>query len=274
MSLKSIARETISILDQGHYTAPSGAVRHIGEAQAAAEAGTTLYRPEQLPRLLRQAGASGGPPDIQVWEGTTQACAAELLAEGVERLALLNFASARNPGGGFINGARAQEEDLARCSGLYRCLLRQPRYYQANRNQSSMLYTDHIIYSPDVPFFRVDAAALLEEPFLASVITAPAPNAGQFHRKRRGRGLRVEETLRHRARCVLAVAREHGHRALLLGAWGCGVFRNDPATVADAFGAWLEGPEFGGDFDRVVFGVYDPRRPQANLKAFQARFRG
>ena len=60
-------------------------------------------------------------------------------------------------------------------------------------------------------------------------------------------------------RMVLAIARENKHRNLLLGAWGCGVFKNDPNMVADAFGAWLESPTFQGCFDRVVFAVYDPR---------------
>jgi uncharacterized protein (TIGR02452 family) len=79
--------------------------------------------------------------------------------------------------------------------------------------------------------------------------------------------------LQARAGQVLAIAQAHGHRCLLLGAWGCGVFRNDPRQVAEAFGAWLEAERFRGAFDRVVFAVYTPRsRDEANLPAFEARF--
>jgi uncharacterized protein (TIGR02452 family) len=74
--------------------------------------------------------------------------------EGVDDPVVLNFASARNVGGGFLNGARAQEEDLARSCGLFRCLETQPEYYEVNRRTASLLYTDHIIYSPRVPWFR------------------------------------------------------------------------------------------------------------------------
>ncbi|MEW6735997.1 MAG: TIGR02452 family protein [Acidobacteriota bacterium] len=59
------------------------------------------------------------------------------------RVGLLNFASVRNRGGEFINGAKAH---LARCLGLYSCLLKQPLYYQANRTQDSLLYTNYVIY--------------------------------------------------------------------------------------------------------------------------------
>lgn len=63
------------------------------------------------------------------------------------------------------------------------------------------------------------------------------------------------------------------HRSLLLGAWGCGVFRNNPDLVADAFLQWLHAPEFQGCFDRVVFAVYDPSKEQKTLKAFQNRLK-
>ncbi len=270
MSLKGVAKETLKILEAGAYSAPSGRRVRIGAAQRAAEAGTVLYRPDQLRALLRLAGASVGAPEITVTEEQTQDAARRLSGENV---ALLNFASARNPGGGFIRGARAQEEDLARCSGLYSCLQRQMAYYQANRGQSSLLYTDHMIYSPAVPFFRVRSRDLLEEAFTASIITAPAPNAGALLRKRPGAGEQLAEALRRRAGMVLALARDQGHRTLVLGAWGCGVFANQPQQVADAFGAWLEGAVFVGCFDRVVFAILARgRKGEANLAAFQRRF--
>jgi uncharacterized protein (TIGR02452 family) len=71
---------------------------------------------------------------------------------------------------------------------------------------------------------------------------------------------------------VLATAEQHGHRVLVLGAWGCGAFGNDATLVADAFAAWLEGPRFRGCFEHVVFAVWDPRPGRPVLGAFQLRF--
>ena len=103
-----------------------------------------------------------------------------------------------------------------------------------------------------------------------SVITAPAPNAGEVLARDPGAGPRIEAALRHRAGIVLALARWKGHRTLLLGAWGCGVFRNDPAMVSDAFGAWLTSDTFAGAFDHVTFAVFD--RTKRVHAAFAERF--
>jgi uncharacterized protein (TIGR02452 family) len=274
MSLKEIARATLAILDNGGFVAENGAVVNFAAAQHRAEQGTILYRPEPIAQLLdKRPDGKTGNCTIAVTDETTQVAAYRLVkGEGCKDLVLLNFASARNPGGGFINGAKAQEEDLARCSGLYRCLLQQPEYYDVNRAQESLLYTEHLIYAPEVPWFRTRSRDLLDEYFLASVITAPAPNAGQLYRRDPNAGPAIERVLRRRAGYVLAIAADQGHRSLLLGAWGCGVFQNDPAMVADAFGQWLESPRFQGCFDRVTFGIYDSSKSQDTLKAFQTRF--
>jgi uncharacterized protein (TIGR02452 family) len=153
------------------------------------------------------------------------------------------------------------------------CLLTQPLYYTQNRAYPSKLYTDYAIYAPNVPWFRTHSRELLEYTFLSSVITAPVPNAGQVLRHDATAGPRIEAAIRRRAGIVLAIAREQRHRTLLLGAWGCGVFRNTPSMVADAFGTWLMSPEFRGCFDRVVFAVYDTGGEQRILRAFQTRFR-
>ena len=290
MSLKDVARETLEIIQEG-FVNSSGKVINFTLEQQAAEAGTILYTPEQLSQLLAKSGLGNvNKPVIEVTDETTQVAAHRLVTiENCSDLVLLNYASARNPGGGFLNGAKAQEEDLARCSGLYPCLLTQPDYYEINRAHESLLYTDHIIYSPKVPWFKTRSRQLLEDFFLASIITAPAPNAGQFLRRNPDASLEIAETLRRRAGYVLTaegghpqappfqggermtVARENGHRSLLLGAWGCGVFRNNPYSVATAFDSWLDSPQFNGYFDRVVFAIYDPSKTQETLKAFQDR---
>ena len=184
----------------------------------------------------------------------------------------LNFASARNPGGGYVRGARAQEEDLARCSTLYQTQLTQRGYYDANRETKSLLYTDHIIYSPSVPFFRDEQYELLDESVPVSVITAPAPNAGEVLRQGQAGEREIEQTLRRRAGMVLAVAEDQEVRHLVLGAWGCGVFRNDPYMVADAFGVWLESPRFAKSFESIVFAIYVRGGESRTLEAFRERF--
>jgi uncharacterized protein (TIGR02452 family) len=274
MSLKEIANETLQILEKGEFITKNGDVINFAVEQQQSEKNTKLYRPQEVENLLRNMPcAANRSLVIEVTDETTQIAAHRLVkSEGCHDLVLLNYASARNPSGGFITGAKAQEEDLARCSGLYPCQLTQPEYYEANRSQASLLYTDHIIYSPQVPWFRVHSRELLDDYFLASVITAPAPNAGQVLRRDSNALPDIEKVLRQRAGYVLAVAQDNGHRSLLLGAWGCGVFRNDANMVADAFGQWLESPRFYGCFDRVTFGVYDSSKTKDTLQAFNQRF--
>ena len=267
MGLTGIAKETLKIIEAGHYLAPSGKQITLREEIDRAISRTVLYRPDdvahlELPRLPGRAR-------IEVTPETTGAASRRLCEEGARVLAL-NFASAKNAGGGFLRGAKAQEEDLARCSALYSCQLTQRGYYEGNRAEPSLLYTDHQIYSPEVPFFRDERLELLEKPFFASVITSPAPNAGEVLARSPGAGKAVREVLEWRARQVLAVAAKHGHRALVLGAWGCGVFRNDPVEVAEVFAAALE--ESGGTFERVVFAVYHRGGDGPNLQAFRNRF--
>jgi uncharacterized protein (TIGR02452 family) len=238
MTLKEIAKETLQILEKGEFISKHGNIINFAVEQQLAEKSTRLYRPEEVANLLQNMPCHQEQSLlIEVTDETTQVAAHRLVKnEGCQDLVLLNYASARNPSGGFISGAKAQEEDLARCSGLYPCQLTQPDYYEANRSQESLLYTDHIIYSPKVPWFRIRSRELLDDYFLASVITAPAPNAGQVLRRDSNALPAIEKILRQRAGYVLTVAQDNGHRSLLLGAWGCGVFANNAAMVAEVVG--------------------------------------
>jgi uncharacterized protein (TIGR02452 family) len=83
----------------------------------------------------------------------------------------------------------------------------------------------------------------------------------------------IRATLERRAHYVLRVAAAKNHRCLVLGAWGCGVFRNDPSEVADVFARALAHTSLQGAFDRVVFAVYDRTAEQRTLRAFEDRFR-
>jgi uncharacterized protein (TIGR02452 family) len=269
-SLAQVAQETLDVLARGRYTAPFGQDIDVRVQLDAAVQGTVTYDPVALESLLRDLAVTPGAalPAIELTaESTVEAGRRLVQHEQVAHVVALNFASAKNPGGGFLGGARAQEEDLARCSGLYACLREQRLYYDCNRSETSLLYTDHMIYSPAVPFFRDQTLRFVEQPFLLSIVTAPAPNAGAALSRDPGLGDAIAAVLAARARKVLAVAAKHRHRCLILGAWGCGVFRNDPAVVVRAWTEPLRDGSFGGAFDRVVFAVYDPGG--RNLSAFE-----
>lgn len=175
-----------------------------------------------------------------------------MLADGKGPVAALNFASAKNPGGGFLAGSQAQEESLPRSSALYASLLRAPQFYERHRGARSLLYSDAMIWSPGCPIFRDDDGTLLDEPQLVSFITSAAPNAGAAAKNRPDELPVIPEAFRGRSEYVLALAASEGYKRLVLGAWGCGVFRNDPAVVAEAFMGHLRDGAWTGRFERVV----------------------
>ncbi|MFI0407732.1 TIGR02452 family protein [Actinomadura sp. 3N508] len=271
---RETAQETVRILDRGDYVAPSGRTVSIVDGLARAVRGTVLYRPDELDELLQRlppvSAAPGSTTRIEVTDETTLAAALRLSGQGTVPFAL-NFASAKNPGGGFLNGAHAQEEGLARSSGLYASLRSAREFYDFHRAQGDLLYSDHMIYSPDVPVFRDDAGTLLDEPYDVAFLTSPAPNRGAIQDP--AQADRIRDVLRLRARKLLAVAQDNGHRRLVLGAWGCGVFRNDPQEVAEVFAELLRpGQEFAGRFEHVVFAVWDTAKGAPRHAAFQNVF--
>lgn len=266
-SRSQLAQETVAICEVGRYTASGGRSVDISSAIRDAVANTVLHTPDGFSETTDRRPAQ---TKLAVTSETTIAAVRRLHDEGGGHLACLNFASAKNPGGGFLGGSEAQEESLARSSALYPCLLSAPEYYERNRACRTTLYLDLAIWSPAVPFFRDDSGALLDAPAYASVITAPAPNAGSVASNEPARLGEVEPALRRRARFVLAIAAEHEVRRLILGAWGCGVFRNDPQIVARVFAELLRSPsEFSTAFDEVVFAIYDRSQEQAVISIFE-----
>lgn len=278
MDAKAIANGTLAALEAGHYTAPNGATTAIDAILAACVSNTEYYEPDDLDAIFQQVvaqPASSATTFAVANETTLHACAWLVASQHYQRIGVLNFASARNPGGGFLRGARAQEESLARSSGLYFSLRQYPQFYEYHRALDTTLYSDRMIYSPACPVLRDDEGNWLARPYTVDFITSPAPNAGAVTRNEpRNRG-RIATTLMQRAGKVLALAAHQQCEALVLGAWGCGVFQNNPATVARVFADYL-GPEgvFGGRFRHVHFAVYDTSRTRDTIGAFVASFAG
>jgi uncharacterized protein (TIGR02452 family) len=200
---------------------------------------------------------------IQVTNETTLGASSRLAEKGLRPL-VLNFANGVSPGGGFLSGARAQEEVLCRSSALYVTLVEDPMY-EEHRKRPLPDSTDWAIYSPNVPVFRMDDGTELEKPWLLSFITCAAPYAPAVGQPKAG------DLLQKRIHRVLSIARAYGHSALVLGAWGCGAFANDPRRTARDFRQALE-KEFRGAFSDIVFAITDWSQERRFLGPFRDVF--
>lgn len=177
---------------------------------------------------------------------------------------ILNFASAKNPGGGFLKGSSAQEESIARSSCLFPAV-HTSRMYSVNRSDNrKLLYANAAIYTPRCVIFRDDDGNLLSEPYFVGVATIPAPNAGCL--KRGVSQDELDRTMFARICATLAIAAQRKHRYLVLGAFGCGVFRNDVRRVARLFYKALH-EAFLGVFEKVSFSITPD-----NCNKFRAAF--
>lgn len=204
------------------------------------------------------------------------------------KTAVHNFASASNPGGGVERGANAQEECLCRCSGLYFCLntteMREG-FYKPHRRVKDPIHNDDIILTPDVTVFKTDTAEpeLMEESewYDVDVITCAAPNLRErpsngFNEGDRYHAAKISaEDLaavhEKRLKRLLNVALMEEDEVVILGAFGCGAFCNDPNIVATSAQNVLL--EYRHAFRVIEFAVYCPPRDDSNYRIFQQTMR-
>lgn len=154
-----VALETLKILESGFYTNHKGATVVIKEDLRNAINNTVLYKPDTFANIENEYEKIRNEKEpkmsnVEITDETTISAAKRLVAdEGFDEVVCLNFASAKNPGGGFLNGSQAQEESLARSSGLYPCISQMKEMYDYNWGIKTCLYSDYMIYSPKVPVF-------------------------------------------------------------------------------------------------------------------------
>ncbi|MBQ9519773.1 MAG: TIGR02452 family protein, partial [Firmicutes bacterium] len=167
-----------------------------------------------------------GTPKISVSDmGTVDAA---FIASG--KVTVLNFASYKHPGGGFITGAIAQEEALCHESFLYNVISTFTDYYEYNqKNLCKGLYTNAAIYSPDVVFECGGQSKKV------NVITCAAPNNSLGVRYKAFTPEENKKALESRINFVRDIAEKYGCDTLVLGAFGCGVFKQDPTETAQIF---------------------------------------
>lgn len=257
-----LGEEAVVISKVGRYVGPAGEVEITAHVTTSLKK-TRYYAPEH-DHPAPQTGTH--QTRFEVTNETTLSAHQRHLAKGHDVVSL-NFASATQPGGGFLGGARAQEEYLCRSSALFLSIKDSPMY-EYHRDNWTPFYSDAMIYSGDVPVFRDDEHELLAAPYLASFITSAAPLAKKVlphdHPK-------LPNILMQRILKILSVAKSKGHDSLILGAWGCGAFGNDGNLVAELFHRALN-VEFGGSFKEVTFAIVDTSPEQRFISPFAQRF--
>lgn len=268
MTNKEMAKDTLDILAKKYYINEHNETIDIENELEVSKKGTILYSPEQLSEMTEAAmPETHFETHFETWKCSSLKAILQLAEEeDQEKLMCLNFASAKNPSGGFINGAEAQEESLARTSGLHESLLQAWDYYTIHRAMESCFYTDNMIYSPKVPVFRKDKGELLTKPVLCNFITSPAVNAGVVKKQEPERAGEILDAMDVRTDKMLSLALHQGNEVLILGAWGCGVFKNDPQEIAGLFKKYLQG-KYKNKFKRVVFAVLTKKEEM--LKPFE-----
>ena len=201
-----------------------------------------------------------------------------------QKVAVHNFASATNPGGGVTRGSSAQEDCLCRCSGLYFCLSvpeMMKGFYYPHRNAKNPINNADIIYTPKVTVFKTDAShpKLMNEAewYDVDVITCAAPNlqerpSNRFNLGNGDRAVKVSdkellEIHKKRLTRILDVAVLNSDEVVILGAFGCGAFHNKPEVVARAAKEVIA--DYLHTFKTIEFAVYCSPRDDTNFKVFK-----
>ena len=289
---RRIADETLAAIERGEIKLQGSAYRFRDVISHSID-NTLHFSPESILATwstFTPASPATVAAQLELCEGSTLQRARTLLQElnagaagdggTPARVGVLSFASATKPGGGFLSGAHAQEESLARASTLYASLVTPTAthfYDYHKRDLRGGFYSHAMIFSPSVVVLRDDTGGWVP-PYQIEVITCAAVNAGVV-RERAGNGTdpdtaaRIEGVMRERMARILFLFEQQGIRNIVLGSFGTGVFRNDVSMIADIWFDLLaeQGARFMHSFDRVVFGIIDKRTVERFKAVFESR---
>jgi uncharacterized protein (TIGR02452 family) len=269
--LRKIADETLKAIETGFAL---GSISHNLRDRTEASKHRTRYFAPESPLSTWSTNPSlpaspNQPPSVEVsiLEISTLDGARYLATNATHpfKIGVLNFASAKKPGGGFLSGAQAQEESIARSSTLYPTLLTKTseKFYTLHNHDTKGGYYSHaMIYSPGVLIFRDDDGGWVE-PLEVDVLTSPAVNAGVVRKTvnaklmSKGTEGRIKKVMMERMGRILFLFEKEGVRNIVLGSFGTGVFQNNVEAVAQLWADLLTvpGARFSRSFERVVFAI-------------------
>lgn len=280
----AIFEDTVSIINKGYYRTDSGKTILL-EMEGMIE-GTECYHHE-LPSQTIHVGNS--ETQICIEDQDCLETAEHLILQGYSPI-LLSFANAHHPGGSVTSGAIAQEETICRRSTLIRSIYTlEPNYashfgypFKEGNGYPLINHNYSVIYSPAVTVFKQGKeCTLMEHPFRIAIISCAALHLASKNLPQELKpdfnGHLSDEAKRitlNKIRTIFRLGLMHGHDAMILGAFGCGAFRNPPDDIAAMFHAVLGETEFKHKFRLVCFSILaDPNSGNKNLNAFREEFR-
>lgn len=210
------------------------------------------------------------PCEISVIDADTISAAWSANSDSSAKIAILNFASFRHPGGGFITGAMAQEESICHHTNLYDALAAQCAWYDENeRLTNRSLYQNRSILTYDVSIIArgIGKFVPVENVFQADFLTCASPNAGAAMKKGVPEA-EINRAIERRISYAVEILAGRGYTHVILGAFGCGAFRCNPRVVAEAFRKNIK--KSANAFDKVIFAIPDGKN--GNLRVFKEVF--
>lgn len=269
----AVFEDTVSVCEKSSRLIES--IKTSRKTQIFIREGEPLSDASKTPRFEKEA-------EIIISKKRTFEAAQDYAKLG-EKVAVLNFASSTNPGGGVVNGAGAQEECLCRISTLYFTLDTDEnwkRFYNPHRKARTPLHNDDILYTKNITVFKSDTTfpKLLPENewYDVDVITCAAPNLRENPSNRYNSGDGNQRLILHneelyslhekRDSRIFDAAASQNVDVLVLGAFGCGAFMNDPKVVAKVMLSLAK--KYAHFFKTIEFAVYCPPYNDSNYRAF------
>ena len=283
----AVLRDTLSICEQGWYVKDNEKKKLKLTREQMEEARVFLpkeiravseYKDFQHVHVLGRCGYSCVNADsFTLARKRTEQLSNDFAKEDAKPVLVLNLANPVNPGGGVRRGAKAQEEDLCRKSSLLLSLESRNSlpYYEYNRSLHTHMGSDAVIIHPQVEIIKDENGDLLKDTVIVAVMTCAAPML--THGMEGMNRSEYEAMVYRRITGMLKVAAYLGYKHLVLGAFGCGAFRNDARIISDLFYKALKEFDYDGMkekdmFDRIDFAVMDHSADQYNFKEFSRNF--
>ena len=275
-------RNTIDIVNKGRYVTENGTYYSFPDDSDMILKTVFYEREICLPEAVQGCEQT----IVEVQNIDCLYAGAQLKEQGYNP-AVLNMASRRNPGGGVVTGAGAQEETLFRRTNLFRSLYQFAPFagmygIKTSHHQYPLDKNFGGVYTPEAIYFRESEQkgyALLDNPVSLSFITVAGMNRPDLTAEGMIADYHVEP-IKNKIRTIFRIGLAHGHDSLVLGALGCGAFRNPPRHVARLFHEVMDELEFKNKYRRIVFAILDDHNahqshnPEGNYKPFADEFAG